>query len=548
MRSPSFIELETVRYAYRENGADRILHDINLKIRPDEYLLVCGASGSGKSTLCRTFNGLIPHFFGGSLQGDIRIAGIPTTEQSVGELFARLGMVFQNPEAQLFNRSVEQEIAFGLESIGLERSEIKKRIAETAAAAGIEDLLPQNPHELSGGQQQIVSIASVLALRPQTIILDEPYANLDPLNVRRVRTALKKIHQNGIGIIISEHRLALTVADAERMVVLHQGRIVLDGPPETILRQDIESYGLELPLAVAAGLRLGLGKLPLEIDALIPLLPEKTGDFTPALSPAFEQSAPAVVLKVDRISFDINGRPILRDISFAVNAGECLALVGANGAGKTTLLRHLNGLIRPARGSVTVLDRPTRRLKVSQLARYVGVAFQNPNSQFFKLTVWDEIVVGAQALKCYDESWIRELVQLFELEPLLMRAPYRLSEGEKKRVAFAAALAARPVILALDEPTAGQDLFFRRSLGKLLAQLQQRGQAVFLITQDLSFAEQYAQRWLLLADGEIVADGSPGQVMKNQAAMERAHLEPTDRFRLFGFQRDRNRDCRSERF
>ncbi|MBU1743696.1 MAG: ATP-binding cassette domain-containing protein [Proteobacteria bacterium] len=549
MRSPSFIELETVCYAYRKNGADRILHDINLKIRPDEYLLVCGASGSGKSTLCRTFNGLIPHFFGGSLQGDIRIDGIPTTEQSVGGLITRLGMVFQNPEAQLFNRSVEQEIAFGLESIGLERGEIKKRIAEAAAAAGIEGLLLQNPHELSGGQQQIVSIAAVLALRPQTIILDEPYANLDPVNVRRVRTALKKIHQNGIGIIVSEHRLALTVADAERMVVLHQGRIVLDGPPETILRQNIESYGLELPLAVTVGRQLGLATLPLEIDALIPLLPEKTAaDFAPAPSPAFEQSALAAVLKIDRISFNIDGKSVLRDISFTVNAGECLALVGANGAGKTTLLKHLNGLIRPARGCVTVMNRSTQRLKVSQLARYVGVAFQNPNSQFFKLTVWDEIVVGAQALKCYDESWIRELVQLFELEPLLMRAPYRLSEGEKKRVAFAAALAARPVILALDEPTAGQDLFFRRSLGKLLAQLQQRGQAVLLITQDLSFAEQYAQRWLLLADGEIVADGSPGQVMKNQAAMERAHLEPTDRFRLFGLQRDPNGNRRSERF
>lgn len=549
MRSSLLIELEAVRYAYRNSGADRILDDINLKIRPDEYLLVCGASGSGKSTLCRTFNGLIPHFFGGSLEGNIRVAGIPTTEQSIGSLFTKLGMVFQNPEAQLFNRTVEQEIAFGLESAGLERGEIRTRIAEAAAEAGIEDLLPKNPHELSGGQQQLVAIAAILALRPQTIILDEPYANLDPVNVRRVRTALKKIHRSGIGVIISEHRLALTVADAGRMVVLHQGRIVLDGPPEDLLRQDIESYGLELPLAVAAGRRLGLAKPPLEIDALIPLLPAKTaGDSAPAAPPAFEQSPPATVLSVDGISFDIDGRPILRDISFAVNAGECLALVGANGAGKTTLLKHLNGLLRPARGAVTVMEKATRGLKVSQLARYVGVAFQNPNSQFFKLTVWDEIVVGAQALGCYDEPWLRELVRLFELEPLLARAPYRLSEGEKKRVAFAAALAARPVILALDEPTAGQDLFFRRSLGRLLAELQRRGQAVLLITQDLSFAEQYAPRWLLLADGEIVADGSPRQVMRNQAAMERAHLEATDRFRLSGFQSGLNGNGGIERY
>ncbi|MFC1815745.1 energy-coupling factor ABC transporter ATP-binding protein [Thermodesulfobacteriota bacterium] len=241
----------------------------------------------------------------------------------------------------------------------------------------------------------------------------------------------------------------------------------------------------------------------------------------------------STVLKIERVSFTAGTKPILRDISFSLNRGECLAVVGANGAGKTTLLKHLNGLHRPDRGNILILDQSTKGLKVSKLARYVGVAFQNPNSQFFKLTVRDEIIVGAKALNCYDESWIRELIGLFRLEPLLERAPYRLSEGEKKRVAFAAALAARPAILALDEPTAGQDMFFRKALGGLIAELQQRGQAILLITQDLTFAEQYAQSWLLLAAGEMVASGPPWQVMKNTAAMQRAHLEPTDLFQFY---------------
>jgi len=320
------------------------------------------------------------------------------------------------------------------------------------------------------------------------------------------------------------------------MVVLHQGRIVLDGSPNEVLKQDIERYGLESPLAVSIGRRMGITPLPLDINSLKsrisidkPLAPPASAALAPPRTNADER-----VLTVDRVSFSAGGRTLLRDISFTLSKGECLALVGANGAGKTTLLRHLNGLNRPSRGEVVVLNRPARRLKVSQLARYVGVAFQNPNSQFFKLTVHDEIAVGANALHCYDESWIRELVGLFKLEPLLDRAPYRLSEGEKKRVAFAAALAARPAVLALDEPTAGQDMFFRRSLGLLLADLRQRGQAVLLITQDLSFAEEHAQRWLLLAQGAMVAEGSPDQVMGNPAAMDRAHLEPTDRFRLFG--------------
>ncbi|MDF1593649.1 MAG: ATP-binding cassette domain-containing protein [Desulfobacterales bacterium] len=535
MTSPFLVEIESLRYTYRKNGTDWILDGIDLKIRPDEYLLICGASGSGKSTLCRTFNGLIPHFFGGSLQGDIRIAGIPGPAQSVGRLFATLGMVFQNPEAQLFNRTVEKEIAFGLESIGLGRREMKRRITEVAAAAKIETLLPKNPQELSGGEQQLVAIAAVLALGPQMIILDEPYANLDPVNVRRVRTALSEIHQNGTGIIISEHRLGLTVADAERIIVLHQGGIVLDGSPDEVLNQDIEVYGLESPLAVSIGRRLGLAPLPLEIDSLKSRVSNDKLPIPPAPAPItpIQKKDCDCVLSVDRVSFEADGKPLLRDISFTMNRGECLALVGANGAGKTTLLKHLNGLNRPTRGDIIVMNKSTHGLKVSQLARYVGVAFQNPGSQFFKLTVWDEIVVGANALHCYDESWINELVSLFKLEPLLSRAPYRLSEGEKKRVAFAAALAARPAILALDEPTAGQDMFFRRALGLLLADLQQRGQAVLLITQDFTFAEQYAQRWLLLAEGEIVASGQPDQVMRDPVAMGRAHLEPTDRFRLY---------------
>ncbi len=534
MTSRFLIEIESLRYAYRKGGGKWVLDDIHLKISPDEYLLICGASGSGKSTLCRVFNGLIPHFFGGKLEGNVRIAGVPIMQQSISSLFATLGMVFQNPETQLFNRTVEREIAFGLESIGVPAGDIKSRIAQAVDAAGIDALLDRNPHELSGGEQQLVVIAAVLALQPRMIILDEPYANLDPANVRRVRGILQKIHQNGTGIIIGEHRLALTAADAKRMLVLHEGRIVRDGSPDKVLSEDVEAYGLETPLAVDISRRMGLTPLALEVEDLKTRV---SRDKLQSLAPPapglpFSLKEGERVLTLDGITFQLNGRPILRDVSFTLDKGECLALVGANGAGKTTLLKHLNGLNRPAGGDVVVLDRPARGQKVSQLARFVGVAFQNPNSQFFKLTVWDEIVVGANALHCYDEAWIRELVELFALGPLLQRAPYRLSEGEKKRVAFAAALAARPAILALDEPTAGQDMFFRRSLRKLLADLCRRGQAVLLITQDLSFAEECALRWILLAQGEIVAEGLPDRVMGNRAAMERARLEPTDRFRL----------------
>lgn len=528
------VKTDKLGYAYRQEDEHLALDGVDLSIANGEYLLVCGASGSGKSTLCRTFNGLIPHFYGGRLHGEVRIAGKPTSKHSVADLFAQVGMVFQNPETQLFNSSVDREIAFGLESLGFPRANIQERISATAQMLNISALLGRNPQELSGGEQQLVAIAAMLAIGPQLLVLDEPYANLDPVSVRQVRAALKVIHQRGIGVVISEHRLPYTVPDVQRMVALQGGRVVLDGPPEQLLVQDVEPFGLELPLPVLAGRRLGLPRLPLSVEAL------QTRDVVSPLPsdlqtvpPVFHSDGADIVLEVERVSFDLKGFPILHDISFTLRQGESLAIVGANGAGKTVLLKHLSGLHRPTRGQVRVKGKDTGQVKVSQLARQVGIAFQNPNSQFFKMTVWDEILVGPKALGFCDEAWLRELVRLFRLEPLLKRPPYRLSDGEKKRVAFAAALAHRPAILALDEPTSGQDWHFRSILGALLAELRAQGQAILLVTHDLSFAEEHAHRWLLLANGQVVAEGSPWKVMSDKAAMESAHLEPTDSFRLF---------------
>ena len=548
MSNPLFLETEALRYAYRKQDDFWVINDIDLGVRQDEYLLICGASGSGKSTLCRTFNGLIPHFYGGKIDGDIRVAGKSTLNQSVGDLFMHVGMVFQNPETQLFNNTVAREIIFGLESLGLSRSEIQTRVNGVADSIKIKDLLQRNPHELSGGEQQLVAIAAILSLHPQILVLDEPYANLDPINVRRVREALRSILKQGIGVIVCEHRLPLTVADAHRMLVLNHGGIELDGPPTTLLNRSLESFGLEPPLSVKVGERMGLTPVPLDIEALksrvshqsIPL------DLKPDFPVLHSHSAGEKrILEVENISFSMDNCSILKNISFALHEGESIAIVGANGAGKTVLLKHLNGLYRPTTGNVRIMGKDTRASKVSRLARHIGIAFQNPNSQFFKLNVWDEITTGAEALDCFDAEWLQDLIKLFRLEPLLKRAPFRLSGGEKKRVAFAAALAPKPMILALDEPTAGQDWYFRRALGSLLKELRDRGQAIILVTHDLSFAEQHAHRWLLMAEGRIVNEGTPWNVMSDKSAMEKAHLEPTDAFRLFGYESRKTENAKS---
>jgi energy-coupling factor transporter ATP-binding protein EcfA2 len=528
-----FITAEGVGYAYGSGRQHRVLEKIDLAVGQDRYLLVSGASGSGKSTLCRTFNGLIPHFYGGRLDGRVIVDGVATADLTVGRLFDRVGMVFQNPEAQLFNRTVAREIAFGLESLGLGRDEIHRRIQQSAAAVGIDDLLERFPHRLSGGEQHLAAIAAILALNPRVLILDEPFANLDPLAVARLRGVLARLGgRGGCGLVVCEHRLALTAPDADRVVVIHGGRIAAEGDPQSLLSGDVRPLGLEAPLAVAASVRLGLRPAIMDIERLP--VDGDAGRILSDLLPAAEAVAAGgePVLTVDGLAASYQGRRVLDDVGFALHRGEIAALVGANGAGKTTLVRHLNGLARPERGQVVVCGLDTRRVPTSLLARQVGVVFQNPDSQFFKLTVAEEIRVAPRALGLDAEEWIARLQQRLGLGVLVGRAPFRLSSGEKKRVAVAAALAARPVLLALDEPTAGQDVFFRQALGDLLTELAAEGGAVLMVTHDLSFAERYAARWLVLAGGKLLADGPPEAIMADADLLARSGLAATEAFRL----------------
>ena len=503
----NFIRTEQLRYSYKKAPPEWKLNTIDLAIQGDEYLLIAGPSGSGKSTLCRTFNGLIPHFYGGLLKGRVWVGGRNTAEWTVGDLFSRVGMVFQNPEAQLFNRTVENELAFGLESLGIPRQEMKRRVQNTAHDMGIEHLLNRDPHSLSGGEQQLVSIAAMLCLEPKVLVLDEPYANLDPAHVGRVRKALRGIHDRGIGVMIAEHRMNYTAPDAGRMILVENGRVQRDGLPSWILTpKNANRFGLTLGWKAES---------------------PRTADRS-LLENTKEQSAPPVVTAED-ITYKIGGRMVLDRIRFEVHRGESVAILGANGAGKTTLLKHLNGLLRPVQGRIRLNEDSIRNRKTSQLARHVGMAFQNPSSQFFKLTVQEEIRVGPRAMDRLDEAWIEEIVRLFGLAPLLNRPPFRLSGGEKKRVAFAAALAAKPDILVMDEPTAGQDGHFRSTLGGLLSVIRSRGRTVIFATHDLAFAAENSRRWLVMQDGRLVRDDSPANILTDVRFLEKAGLHETIR-------------------
>jgi energy-coupling factor transport system ATP-binding protein len=300
------------------------------------------------------------------------------------------------------------------------------------------------------------------------------------------------------------------------------------------LHGDVSSFRLNAPFVVRFARESGWREIPLSVGEAAALARAHGTLIPPARrdgARAASLDAPRVV-EMREVSFALGGREILRNVHLDLSRGECIALVGQSGSGKTTLLKHLNGLYRPSRGSVTVLSQDTRRARMSDLARHVGLVFQNPNDQFFKPNVCEEIEVAPRALHCFDGAWIEKLLDWFELRPLLGRSPFTLSEGEKKRVTFVAALAAHPEIVALDEPTTGQDWAFRTALTTLLHELQSEGLAVILATHDLEFADQVAPRWIALADGEIVADATPDEAMANTEAMARAALRPTARFEL----------------
>ena len=528
---PDYVRLRQVSYTYPSGRGQQVLHDVDLGVRPEEYLLVCGASGSGKSTLVRTFNGLIPHFYGGRINGDIVIAGNTSAGTTVSELFDKVGLVFQNPRAQLFNRTVTQELAFGMESLGLPRVQMAARIRTVSSDLGMDDLLPRNPQFLSGGEQQMVALAAVLVLEPRIVVLDEPLANLDAAHVRRLRTLLRHLRSRGTGIVVCEHRMAPTLPDADRLALIHDGALVREGRPQAILTNPSwKDCGVELPLAVRLGIRNKLSPLPLDMPALLEANPSRDNGHGCQHQRQFPPAPGDAVLRAENVSHAIEGKPVLANIDLSLHKGQCTALVGANGAGKTTLLRLFSGLLRPASGRILLGKTDLAELPPWEIAKSLGTAFQNPNSQFFKMTVREEILVGPKTLDRYDADWFRELVALFRLEHLLDRAPFKLSGGEKKRVAFASALAAKPEILTLDEPTAGQDSLFREALAQILDRLTRQGTAVLVVTHALNFAQRLSSRWIVMESGRIIGRGDPDTLMADGAMMQKAGLEPTETF------------------
>jgi len=546
------IKIKNLRYKYP--GKDwYALDGINLEVKRGEVVLITGRSGAGKSTLCYTLNGLIPQFFGGTLEGKVEVLGYDTSKTPVGFLSSKVGILFSEPASQLISATVEDEVAFPLENLGLSIEEINNRVEESLRFVGMYNYKDKPPTALSGGQQQAVALAAVLAMKPEIYVLDEPTSALDPIGTLLILELFKKIAKSeNKTFIIVEHKLEELSSIVDRVVVMNKGKIVAEGTPKEILGGRVEllyELGLESPqvslFISRLKERLGINdeETPISIDEglewlrkhkeVLSMFEKKLATRQRELSSRNDTNKreSSIVIEVRDLVYvyPSTGTKALKGVTLDVYEGEMLAIIGHNGSGKTTLVKHFNGLLKPTYGIVKVYGRDTRALPMHELVKLVGYVFQDPDKQIFARRVYDELAFGPRNLglpKSEVDKIVRNVAKTFGLEEYLSREPYSLSRGERQKVAIASVLALNPRILVVDEPTTGQDPTDRRIIMNLMRELNKEGKTIIFITHDMNLVAEFATRVIVMNDGLKVMEGSPREVFMKVDELRKLKLKP----------------------
>lgn len=526
----SAVELRNVTYYY-PNESSPALENVSLRVDYGEFIVIAGPSGGGKSTLCKILLGLIPHLYGGRLIGEAYIDGVNVVREGVKSIVGRVGAVLQVPENQIVNIIVEEEIAFGLENILYEPEVIVKRINEVIEELGISHLRNRATYTLSGGEVQRVALASALAYKPRILILDEPLAHLDPLGVRELLSILYRLYsRDGVTIIVVEHRLTELAKYATRLVILDKA-ILFDGEPKRALEYSLK-LGMDVPPVVRLFKDIGVSNPPLHLEDAVKELRAllKNADLNNfnnyANSKSRESGGEEAIVVEDLWYMYSSGREALRGINLEVRRGDFIAIVGANGAGKTTLIKHFNGLLKPSRGRVLVFSKDTRKYSVAELAKHVGIVFQNPLHQFFEESALREVMFTLKSMGFgNDEGRAMSILKSLNLHSLADKSPYELSVGEQRRLAIASVLVYEPEVIVLDEPTAGIDYSLKMELLKILLSLLEKGKTVVMTTHDVEFlVHAPVNKVVLMNDGEVVAQGNPREILYNAQLLAKARV------------------------
>lgn len=505
-------EIRSLTFSYPEQ-ARAALEEMSLTVKQGEFLVLCGPSGCGKSTLLRQLKTVLaPH---GRRSGEILFEGLPLDELDQREQSQRIGFVQQSPDNQIVTDKVWHELAFGLESLGYDTPTIRRRVAEMASFFGIQTWFYKNVTELSGGQKQLLNLASVMAMQPSVLILDEPTSQLDPIAASDFLNTVRKINlELGTTVLITEHRLEDILPAADRAVVMEGGRIlVADVPRRTAGFLWAEHhpmfsampaptrvfYGAQgkgvCPLTVREGRNwlLGAFQTPPEVKAL------------PEAPVAWEERPSALVLKEVWFRYEKNSPDVLRGVSAVVPEGSLFAIVGGNGAGKSTMLKAVCGICKPYRGKIRVFGKKVEAYGGTELFQNcLAMLPQDPKSLFVKKTVREDLEE-----MCRDREKLEAVARTCEVEALLDSHPYDLSGGEQQRAALAKVLLTEPRLLLLDEPTKGMDGFFKEKLARILEKLKAQGMTVVMVSHDVEFCAQYGDLISMFFDGQILTTAPP---------------------------------------
>ena len=518
--------------------------DMNLTIQRGSFTLLVGPSGSGKSTLCMLLNGIIPQILGGKLTGTITVDGHDTAKTPVQQLAQSAGMLFQDPEWMFATLKVEDEIAFGPENLRRNPKQIIESVEKTLDFVGLQRLRKNLVWALSGGQTQKLGLASVVAMEPPLIILDEPTANLDPATTHSVHQLILKLREEGKAVLLVTKDLDEFMAEADDMILLAEGRVVAQGAPRDVVAQHGDKMlelGVWLPEPTEIGLRL---KADGKLNKPVPITVDEAVDIfagTKFRASSLNQKLvtdPETLIHAENVEFTYsNNFKALRGVSFDIKQGEIVAIVGQNGAGKSTLSKLLVGLQKPTAGEMTMFGRSARRWKVQDLANQIALVFQNPEHQFLCDTVREELAYSLLAQGIDDaevvNKRVEEMLARLDITDTADSHPFSLSAGAKRRLGVATMLIGGSAkLLIVDEPTYGQDRRLTERLIQLINKLREEGITVLMITHDMRLVDAHIDRAIVMANGEKVFDGSPNELFQSPELVERASLRTTSLRRL----------------
>ena len=543
------IKIQELTFKYT-GGKHNALENITLEIEKGDFVGIIGESGAGKTTLCNCINGLIPHHFTGDFYGSVKVDGDDTFDIDAGKLALKVGSVFQDIESQLTGYFVEDEILFGLENFGIPADQIEERITSALETLGIEELRHREISTLSGGQKQKVVFAAILALEPQVLVLDEPTGELDPASSVQIFALLKKLNEEkGITIVIAEQKIMLLCEFVKKLIVLEKGTCVHYGEIRSTLthQKEMEEAGINCPRVLTLTGKMekekllpadctGKGRICLNAQEAAEIvkkavgtkaLQQAQGPLTAVAEPVEALESSDTVLSFQNVSFSYNETANVKNLNVNIHKGDFTAIIGSNGAGKSTFSKLCNGLLKPSAGDVLVLDKNTKKEKVSNLAKHIGFLFQNPDRQICCGTVREEIAfslrnnkVPEAEIKTRVENTIKEFGFNGDTEP------FNMSRGQRQRLCLACLIALNPEILILDEPTTGLDYRECMEVMDKIRQLNENGTTVIMVCHDMEVVLDFAKKIIVMNRGEILGEGPARKVLADDTLLNKARLLP----------------------